>query len=204
MAYQFTQTGAEIQDILDLARLQIAAPYDSASSYTAGDYCTKDDGFYVCTASTSGTWDASKWSAVTVGDVLETANANISSLNATLTQLITSGSWTPTISRANVTSSSGKWVKIGSIVFLQALITFNSSQTAKGNIYIDSTSLPSAITAANVNIHGAGGTGTYSFSLSNYANKNIWIAQIGVGRIQANASSLPGESVYFSMTVVPR
>ena len=89
MAYQFTQTGAQIQDILDLAQLQIAAPYDSASSYTAGDYCTKDDGFYVCTASTSGTWDASKWSAVTVGDVLETANANISSLNATLTQLTT-------------------------------------------------------------------------------------------------------------------
>lgn len=87
MAYQFTQTGAEIQDILDLAQLQIAAPYDSASSYTAGDYCTKDDGFYVCTASTSGTWDASKWSAVTVGDVLETANANISSLNATLTNI---------------------------------------------------------------------------------------------------------------------
>lgn len=85
MAFQFTQTGQEIQDILDLAQLQIAAPYDSASSYTAGDYCTKDDGFYVCTASTSGTWDGSKWSAVTVGDVLETAIANISSLNATLT-----------------------------------------------------------------------------------------------------------------------
>lgn len=80
MAYQFTQTGAEIQDILDLAQLQIAAPYDSASSYSAGDYCTKDDGFYVCTASTSGTWDGSKWSAVTVGDVL-------SSLNATLTNM---------------------------------------------------------------------------------------------------------------------
>lgn len=90
MAYQFTQTGAEIQDILDLAQLQIAAPYDSASSYTAGDYCTKGDGFYVCTASTSGTWDGSKWSAVTVGDVLETANANISSLNATLTQFMRS------------------------------------------------------------------------------------------------------------------
>lgn len=197
MAYQFTQTGAEIQDILDLAQLQIAAPYDSGTSYSAGDYCTKDDGFYCANASTTGTWNSSKWDAVTVGDVL-------SSLNATLTQLITSGSWTPTISRANVTSSSGKWVKIGSIVFLQALITFNSSQTAQGNIYIDSASLPSAITAANVNIHGAGGTGTYSFSLSNYANKNIWIAQIGVGRIQANASSLPGESIYFSMTVVPR
>ena len=89
MAYQFTQTGAEIQDILDLAQLQIAAPYDAGTSYTAGDYCTKDDGFYVCTASTSGTWDASKWSAVTVGDVLETANANISSLNSNLTQLFT-------------------------------------------------------------------------------------------------------------------
>lgn len=160
MAYQFSQTGQEIQDILDQV-------------------------------------------GINTGNIA-TNTSDISALNATLTQLITSGSWTPTISRANVTSSSGKWVKIGSIVFLQALIKFNSSQTAQGNIYIDSASLPSAITAENVNIHGAGGTGTYSFSLSNYANKNIWIAQIGVGRIQANASSLPGESVYFSMTVVPR
>lgn len=80
MAYQFTQTGAQIQSILDLAQLQIAAPYDSASSYTAGDYCTKDDGFYVCTASTSGTWDGSKWSAVTVGDVLSSVNATLSNI----------------------------------------------------------------------------------------------------------------------------
>lgn len=89
MAFQFTQTAEEIQDILDLAQLRIAAPYDAGTSYTAGMYCTKGDGFYVANASTSGTWNASKWTAVTVGDVLETANANISSLNATLTQLTT-------------------------------------------------------------------------------------------------------------------
>lgn len=81
MAYQFTQTGAEIQDILDLAQLQIAAPYDAGTSYTAGMYCTKDDGFYVANASTSGTWDGSKWTAVTVGDVLTSINTNLTQLS---------------------------------------------------------------------------------------------------------------------------
>lgn len=108
MAYKFSQPGAEIQNILDLAHLQIAAPYDAGTSYTAGMYCTKDDGFYVANASTSGTWDGSKWTAVTVGDVLETANANISSLNATLTQLTTTYTDSFTDNTTGITVSARK------------------------------------------------------------------------------------------------
>lgn len=151
MAYQFNQTGAEIQDILDLAQLQIAAPYDAGASYTAGMYCTKDDGFYVCTASTSGTWDASKWSAVTVGDVLETANANISSLNATLTNInsgfvnrlsvsainLASGSWVAADTR---TFSPGLYLYIGGAAFdtnatgVRAIDISGSSDTTHGRL----------------------------------------------------------------------
>lgn len=87
MPFQFRQTGEEIQDILDLAELQLATPYNDTESYAVGDYCVRGSGFYRCTEATTGTWDASKWSAVTVGDVLETANANIASLNATLSNL---------------------------------------------------------------------------------------------------------------------
>lgn len=85
MSYKFSQPGAEIQNILDLAKLQIAAPYDAGTSYTAGMYCTKDDGFYVANASTSGTWDGSKWTAVTVGDVLTSINTNLTNINSSYT-----------------------------------------------------------------------------------------------------------------------
>lgn len=129
MAYQFTQTGAEIQDILDLAQLQIAAPYDSASSYIAGDYCTKDDGFYVCTASTSGTWDASKWSAVTVGDVLETANAEISAIKTALTPAVTA--WTKASTSQIGSSTGGNFYQIGKIcLFFGTIYISNASANA--------------------------------------------------------------------------
>lgn len=204
MAYQFTQTGAEIQDILDLAQLQIAAPYDSASSYTAGDYCTKDDGFYVCTASTSGTWDASKWSAVTVGDVLETANANISSLNATLTQLTpSSGTWTPTMPRASIASASGKWQAIGSIVFLEGLISFNSSQSNQGNVFIEEASLPTV--ARGKAIGGSGTTGNYGITLATGSvNDNVWLSADGHGRFNAQQLDIPSGSLQFAAIALPK
>lgn len=202
MAFQFTQTGQEIQDILDLAQLQIAAPYDSASSYTAGDYCTKDDGFYVCTASTSGTWDGSKWSAVTVGDVLETAIANISSLNATLTQLFTSGTWTPTVSRASVASSSGAWRKIGDIVFLSCIISFDATQASSASLYIDGASLPSFVQNTNCTIGGSGASPTRSFSAATQNNRNVWLAEEGVGRF--SAPDVAGITIWFELIAVPR
>ena len=121
MAFNFTQTAAEIQDILDLAQLRIAAPYDSGTSYSAGDYCTKDDGFYCANASTTGTWNSSKWDAVTVGDVLEQAAADISALNATLTQFINGFSVSltaPTAYNSGATNINDGYIRIGKLVFV--------------------------------------------------------------------------------------
>lgn len=42
------------------------ADYDSTTSYSAGDFCKYLGVLYVCTGSTTGTWDPSKWSATTV------------------------------------------------------------------------------------------------------------------------------------------
>ena len=195
MAYQFTQTGAEIQDILDLAQLQIAAPYDSGTSYVKGDYCTKDDGFYCANASTTGTWDGSKWTAVTVGDVL-------SSLNATLTQLFTSGTWTPTVSRASVASSSGAWRKIGDIVFLSCIISFDATQASSASLYIDGTSLPSFVQNTNCTIGGSGASPTRSFSAATQNNRNVWLAEEGVGRF--SAPDVAGITIWFELIAVPR
>ncbi len=60
MAYQFTQTGQEIQYLLDEA-MQLAEEYDSSVSYAVGDYCSHEGTLYRCTTATTGTWDASKW-----------------------------------------------------------------------------------------------------------------------------------------------
>lgn len=54
-------------DQLALSRA-IAAEFDSAVSYAAGDYCTKDGKLYKATAATAGAWDAANWTEVTVTD----------------------------------------------------------------------------------------------------------------------------------------
>lgn len=118
MPYQFTQTGAEIQDILDLARNDIAAEYDPTASYVAGNYCTYEDSMYKCTGSTTGAWDGTKWSAVT-------AAGEIASLNATLT------------------NSKFENVKIVSVSTNKTTVTINgftSSGYAYGNILLFSAS----------------------------------------------------------------
>lgn len=51
----------------------LAEKYNPASSYAVGDYCTYNMALYKCTASTTGTWDSTKWTQVYVTDELETA-----------------------------------------------------------------------------------------------------------------------------------
>lgn len=190
MAYQFTQTGAEIQDILDLAQLQIAAPYDSASSYTAGDYCTYGDGFYVCTASTSGTWDASKWSAVTVGDGLETANANISSLNATITSFSNLFSATPTAPTAyssRCTDISDGYIRVGNVVYVSVRFEL-SSATSGATVVLQGMPYPlgtRGLTAINASTNA---------TLFAYVNGS---GQIGIGTA-SSGNAIVVSGVYFA------
>lgn len=50
----------------------ISDAYDSTHTYNVGDYCIYNNVLYKCnTASTIGTWDSSKWDAVTVGNEIE-------------------------------------------------------------------------------------------------------------------------------------
>lgn len=99
MAYQFTQTGQEIQYLLDEA-MQLAEEYDSSVSYAVGDYCSHEGTLYRCTTATTGTWDASKWTdnvivlnalrtlkgrIDTAESEIDTAQSDISALNQSLT-----------------------------------------------------------------------------------------------------------------------
>lgn len=93
MAYQFTQTGAELQDLIDRI-YQIAEEYDPGTSYVIGDYCSSGGKVYRCTAATTGTFEPSKWTdSVIVMDAIkslkgrmDTAEGDISSLSTALTQ----------------------------------------------------------------------------------------------------------------------
>lgn len=146
MAYQFTQTGQEIQDILDQV-------------------------------------------PVNTQDI------------TTLTNKFTSGTWTPAVMRANITAASGKWFKIGDVYFLSGDITFSSNQTAQGNIYIAEESFP--LNGAYA-VYGSGGA-TFQYVLGcTGVNKNVWVAQVAVGRIQATQSGLAGDTVRFELVAVPR
>lgn len=80
----------ELQNIIDFASGMVATPFDASKSYAVGEYCRRESGFYVRNIAGSGAWDASKWTPTTVGDVLKAANAEISALNATLTNITTS------------------------------------------------------------------------------------------------------------------
>lgn len=40
--------------------------YNPATSYVSGDYARHDGVIYICTASTTGAWDSTKWTAIAV------------------------------------------------------------------------------------------------------------------------------------------
>lgn len=69
-----------------------ASVYNPSSSYSAGDFCVYLGILYVCTGSTTGTWDPSKWTATSTGaqiKAIKTAQAtdegNISTLQGQMT-----------------------------------------------------------------------------------------------------------------------
>ena len=59
-----------------------ASPYNSSSSYSAGDFCTRNGVLYVCIGSTTGTFDATKWEATNLGVQMKAANTKIHTLES--------------------------------------------------------------------------------------------------------------------------
>ena len=151
MPYQFTQTGAEIQDILDLARNDIAAEYDPTASYVVGDYCTYEDSMYICTGVTTGTFAPAKWSATTVGDVLGSMGSTMSNMAVSQTDTLgaavslTTGTWADAQS---VTLPAGSYLVFFGGKFQQGTgtgyrqIAMNTSSTAPSTLPAESISVP--------------------------------------------------------------
>lgn len=109
-------TGVDTSDL-------IAVEYDSTDSYAAGDYCIYQGDLYRCTASTTGSWDSSKWSQTVVMDEVSDAvniAENIEQMYADLgtayeddqddVELSTRASGMDTIPGVNHTLTPGSWI----------------------------------------------------------------------------------------------
>lgn len=118
MAYRFTQTGSEIQDILDLAELQLATPFNETVSYSIGDYCVYGNGYYVCIGATYGEWNAAKWSAVTIGDELKTQAVDIAMNASDIEALIGNPVYT---GGGTVSTTSGTWTDAQSVTLTKGI-----------------------------------------------------------------------------------
>lgn len=57
-----------VKEVSDFANQNFAEEYDSTSSYAVGDYCIYESVLYKCTASTTGSFDNTKWTTVVVTD----------------------------------------------------------------------------------------------------------------------------------------
>ena len=57
-----------VKEVSDFANQNVAEEYDSTSSYAVGDYCIYESVLYKCTASTTGSFDSTKWTSVVVTD----------------------------------------------------------------------------------------------------------------------------------------
>lgn len=117
-----------------------------------------------------------------------TISEAIEELETAVNGIVVSGTWTPTVQRANVSSAVGKWTKAGKIGILKGVIMFSTS-TNNGNIYIDEKSLP-FITDGT----GLGGVGRIPETDQNMilsttdGNNNIWVG-LSVGITGAEVSN---------------
>ena len=172
MAYQFTQTGQELQYLIDRI-YQIADEYDSSASYAVGDYCSYQGHIYKCTAATTGTFDASAWTdSIFVMDTIKaldtrltTAEGDISALNLSLAQLLR---------RVDVSYTPTDYVQPG------AIVTYEITATLSGY--------------ALFGVIGVRVTGTDSCSLI-IADVNSTTSVIVRVRNNGSAQNKPGEIV---------
>lgn len=163
MAYQFTQTGQEIQYLLDEA-MQLAEEYDSSVSYAVGDYCSHEGTLYRCTTATTGTWDASKWTdnvivlnaLKTLKGRMDTAESEIDAAQSDISALNQGFAQSYTVK--TVTNSYGtmvnRYVVIGKLVIGQVDVTASQAiGTSVGDFASATDAPPAVITTCTVHLH---------------------------------------------------
>ena len=93
-----------VKDITDKSNLNLAEEYDSTSTYAVDDYVIYESVLYKCIASTTGTFDSTKWTSVVVTDEMGGGGGGSSWTDVTGT--LTAGSTSITLSNQAITTSS--------------------------------------------------------------------------------------------------
>lgn len=154
MAYQFTQTGAELQDLIDRI-YQIAEEYDPSTSYVIGDYCSYGGKVYRCTAATTGTFAPSKWTdSVIVMNALKSVKDRVANVETGLAHAVDDidaleALFSQSYTTKTVTNSYGtmvnRYVVIGKLVIGQVAVTPNQAINNSVGDYANITNAPPAI-----------------------------------------------------------
>lgn len=55
--------------------------YNTSTTYNEGDYAVYNETLYVCTATTTGTWDSTKWEQTSVNDIIGDVETILHTLN---------------------------------------------------------------------------------------------------------------------------
>jgi len=92
--YQFSQAGADLQYAINIALTKVAAPFSTSTNYAVGDFCSRNGVIYVCKTATSGAWNASRWTEITIGASLSGINTGYYEDMSTNATNVASNSWT--------------------------------------------------------------------------------------------------------------
>ena len=75
--------GGNLYDVCDTnARAMISDEYNSATQYSAGDYCIWENTLKKANKSTTGTYDHTAWDDTNIGEVVGELNQNMNSLES--------------------------------------------------------------------------------------------------------------------------
>ena len=77
-----------VKDVTDKANLNLAEEYDSTSTYAVDDYCIYESVLYKCTASTTGSFDSTKWTQVVVTDEMGSGGGSSTLAGLTDTNIV--------------------------------------------------------------------------------------------------------------------
>lgn len=132
----------------------IADEYDDTQTYDKGDVVIYKNTLYICTTNnTTGTWDATKWTATTVqsliGDLSQLTTTDKSSLVGAVNSLIPTAYTQATRSSALSSGALG-FVKIGNVVIANLNYTTNTSNVSTHDTVLYS-DLPPAISNIYLN-----------------------------------------------------
>ena len=155
------QTEAQIQNILNMAQNDVAAPFLTTTNYSAGQYCSKDGKVYRRKTAGSGAWNASQWDEVVLADDM------VSSKSPTA----------PTAYSSRATNIIGGYIQVGKLVFVSVSFTAANSQSSTV-VYLQG--LPNAATTITLT-GGIPGSNASAFAFVNSSG------QIGFGPLSQNA-----------------